>query len=141
MEVYLALFAGAFLAATLLPGGSEVLLAKLHVDGHDPWLLWAVATLGNTLGSVLNWYLAVGLLRFEERRWFPFRRDRLGKARAWFERWGVWSLLLAWTPVVGDPLTFVAGLMRTPLPRFVLLVGLGKGARYAAVLLLAEGLR
>ena len=140
MEAVALLFLASFLAATVVPFYSELLFGGLLLEGHDPLLLWVVATCGNTLGSVVNWGLARWLLRFQDRRWFPFTPERLGRAQGWFERYGKWSLLMAWAPAGGDALTFVAGLMRTRLSVFLLLVGAGKGARYAVVLLLIEGL-
>ncbi len=134
MTVYGTLFLAAFLAATLLPFYSEVALAGFVVAGHDKFWLWFWASTGNTLGAAVNWALARFCLRYEDRRWFPFRRDRLGRAQQWFQRYGTWSLLLAWAPVGGDALTFVAGLMRVRFALFLLLVGIGKAARYAFVL-------
>ena len=134
MEVYLGLCLSAFLSATLLPGTSEILLAGLQAQGHDPVTLWAWATAGNTLGSLVNWLLGLYLLHFSDRSWFPFRAERLQRAQAWFQRYGVWSLLLAWAPVIGDGLTFVAGVMKVHWLPFVLLVMIGKGLRYAIIL-------
>lgn len=139
MNVYAGLFIVSLVAATLLPAYSEVVFAGLVVQGHDPLALWLAASAGNTLGSAVNWALARFLLRFEDRRWFPFRRDRLGAAQRWFQRYGVWSLLLAWAPVGGDALTFVAGLMRVNFWLFLLLVAIGKATRYAVVLWVIEG--
>lgn len=139
MEAYLGLFLTAFLSATLLPGGSEILFAGLLAAGHEPFALWAWATTGNSLGAALNWLLGRYLLRFRDRRWFPFDPDNLGRAQTWFQRYGVWSLLLAWAPVIGDGLTFIAGLMRVHFGLFLLLTTIGKGTRYAIVLGLMEG--
>jgi len=139
MEAYLSLFGVSFLAATILPAYSEVLFAGLLAAGHDPWALWAWATAGNTLGAAVNWGLARGLLRFQDRRWFPFKADGLERAQRWFQRYGVWSLLMAWAPVGGDALTFVAGMMRVRFDVFLLLTGIGKGTRYAILLLLVDG--
>jgi len=136
---HLTLFATAFGAATLLPAYSELLFAGLLAAGHEPWSLWLVATAGNTLGSVVNWLLGRFLLRFSDRRWFPFGPDNLGRAQAWFDRYGVWSLLLAWAPIGGDALTFVAGVMRVRLGLFLMLAGIGKGLRYALVLAFVTG--
>jgi membrane protein YqaA with SNARE-associated domain len=141
VEAYASLFFVALVAATLLPAYSEVVFAGLIVQGYDPLALWLVASAGNTLGSAVNWMLARFFLRFEDRRWFPFRRERLVRAQRWFQRFGVWSLLLAWAPVGGDALTFVAGLMRVNFWLFLLLVGIGKATRYAVVLWLVEGVR
>ena len=132
------LFATAFGAASLLPVASEPLLIGLQLaDRYPPVALWGAATLGNTAGAVLNWWLARYALHWQDRPWFPFRGRALEQAGNGFRRYGVWSLLLAWAPVVGDALTFVAGLLRVRLDVFLLLVGLGKGLRYAAVMWLA----
>lgn len=135
MTGYLGLFTSSFLAATLLPFYSEVLLAGLVRAGYDAWMLLAVATAGNTLGAAVNWALGRYFEKYKEHRWFPFKPNKLGHAQRWFNRFGVWSLLLAWLPIGGDALTFIAGLMRVSFPLFFLLTALGKAARYAAVLL------
>ena len=137
---YMGLFLTAFLAATLLPLSSEAVLAALgNADGFDVALLFAVATLGNTLGAVVNWALGRFCLHWAGRRWFPFSEDQMSRAGDRFRKYGIWSLLLAWLPVVGDPLTFAAGVLRVPFLPFVILVGTGKAARYAAVLAVAWG--
>jgi membrane protein YqaA with SNARE-associated domain len=130
----LSLFVVAFLAATLLPGSSEVLLVAAQQRGFDPWLLLLVATSGNVLGSVVNYAMGRYLLRFQGRRWFPFEADGLQRGERWFQRYGKWSLLLAWAPLVGDALTFVAGMMRVHPTLFLLLVTIGKASRYAVLL-------
>jgi len=134
MEVYIGLFAVAFLAATILPAYSEVMFAGLLTAGYDPLTLWAWATAGNTLGAALNWIIGRYLLHFQDRRWFPFRLDNLHRAQDWFQRWGVWSLLFAWMPVFGDALTFIAGIMRVKFGIFFALTAIGKGTRYAILL-------
>jgi membrane protein YqaA with SNARE-associated domain len=140
MDAYLSLFLAAFLAATIVPAYSEILFAGLMAAGYDPWLLWAWATAGNTLGAAVNWALARWLLRYQERPWFPFKPENLGRAQRWFQRYGVWSLLMAWAPVGGDALTFIAGLMRVRFDVFLILTAIGKGARYAILLGLVEGI-
>ncbi|MEQ8860101.1 MAG: YqaA family protein [Pseudomonadales bacterium] len=134
MDAYLSLFLVSFVAATLLPAYSEVVFAGLLAAGHEPSLLWLWATAGNTLGAVVNYLIGRFLLRFRERRWFPFRADSLGRAQQWFQRYGVWSLLLAWAPIGGDALTFIAGMMRVRFDVFLALTAVGKGARYAILL-------
>lgn len=137
---YLGLFAAAFGAATLLPLQSEAVLVGLLLNGqYGLWLLLAVATLGNVLGSLVNWWLGRGIERFKERRWFPVSPANLERARRHYQRYGHWSLLLSWLPVVGDPLTLVAGVMREPLGRFLLIVTLAKGARYGVLALATLG--
>ncbi|KIN72895.1 YqaA family protein [Sulfitobacter guttiformis] len=128
---YIGLFLSALVAATVLPMQSEAVLAGLLLgEGHAVTALLVVATLGNVLGSVINWVLGRYLLRFKDRRWFPFTDQQLARAQGWYRRYGRWSLLGSWLPVVGDPLTVVAGLMREPLVPFVVLVTLAKGMRY-----------
>lgn len=137
--IYLAVFASAFLAATLLPFYSEVTVAfASRYPDIDLLLLWLSASVGNTLGAVVNWAIGRAVLRWRGRRWFPVSDAQLERAQRWFARFGIWSLLFAWLPFGGDPLTFAAGALRVRLVPFVLLVGAGKTARYAVVILLAE---
>lgn len=134
---YTSLFLSAFLAATVLPIYSEVALGYLLYRDPDTWLiLWAVATAGNTLGSVANAAMGRGLVHFKDRRWFPFKPDQIQRAQDQFNRYGIWTLLLAWMPVIGDPLTFIAGTMRVRWLPFLIFVTIGKGARYALVIAL-----
>jgi membrane protein YqaA with SNARE-associated domain len=131
------LFLTAFLAATLLPAQSELLLAGLHLGGmHDRYLLVAVATAGNVLGSTINWLLGRYLTHFRDRRWFPISRHALERAERYYRRWGVLTLLLAWAPIIGDPLTLVAGIFRTSLWVFLPLVTIGKASRYLTIVTL-----
>lgn len=137
MISYIGLFGSAFIAATILPMQSEaVLVGLLLADVHPVSALIFVATVGNVLGAVVNWYLGRFLLRYQDRRWFPSSGKQLQRAEAWYRRYGRWSLLGSWLPLVGDPLTIVAGVMREPLGAFLLLVTFAKGTRY---LLLAAG--
>jgi membrane protein YqaA with SNARE-associated domain len=131
---YLSLFLAAFIAATLLPFSSEAMLFAMLTQHYSFWGLWCAATLGNLLGALLNWWLGIACLRWQDRRWFPFKSNQLVRAQHWFQRFGIYSLLLAWVPVIGDPLTFVAGIMRVRFLPFLLLVALGKGLRYAMVI-------
>lgn len=131
MIAYIGLFASAFIAATLLPMQSEAVLVALLVQGeHAVVPLVLIATLGNVLGSLVNWIMGRFLRRFKDRRWFPATDTQLKRAEGWYRRYGRWSLLGAWLPIVGDPLTVAAGLMREPLWSFIVLVTLAKGARY-----------
>lgn len=130
------LFVSAFIAATLLPLGSEVALFTLLRQGFDPVVLVVVATLGNTAGSLVNWLLGKYLLHLQHKRWFYFSARQVEKAQAHFQRFGRYSLLLAWLPVVGDLLTLAAGIFNVrPVP-FLVLVGTGKLLRYVAVVYL-----
>lgn len=132
--LYLGLFVSAVLAATVLPGASEILMLGLLVQGLDAWVLWLVATAGNVTGSTLNWWMGRFALQFADRRWFPVSRPGLERAQGWYRRWGLPSLLFSWLPGIGDAFTVAAGVMRAPLLPFLILVAIGKGGRYAAVL-------
>ena len=138
MDAYLGLFVSAFLAATLVPAYSEILFASLVATGYDPLTLWLWASTGNTLGSAVNWVLGRYLLHFQDRKWFPFKEKNLALAQGWFQKYGVWSLLMAWLPVGGDALTFIAGIMRVRFWIFLVLTAIGKGARYAFLLAILE---
>ena len=134
---YAGLFFSAFGAATLLPLQSEAVLVALLLNGkYSVGLLLGIATLGNVLGSLVSWLLGRSVEVFKDRRWFPVSAAQLEKARSHYRRWGHWSLLLSWVPIIGDPLTLVAGVMKEPLWRFLLIVSLAKAARYAAVAML-----
>jgi membrane protein YqaA with SNARE-associated domain len=134
---YLSLFFTALAAATLMPAYSEVMVGGMAIQGYALWWVWFWATAGNTLGSVINGIIGRQVDRFKHKRWFPVTEPQLEKARARFNRYGQWSLLLGWLPIAGDPLTLVGGIMRVPWLNFVILVGIGKGARYAVVIWLA----
>jgi membrane protein YqaA with SNARE-associated domain len=128
------LFWAAFLSATILPGSSEAaLLALIALGSWSLTSLIAVATIGNTLGSVVNWWLGLFVERWRDHPRFPVKPLEFNRYQDWYKRWGVWSLLLAWVPIIGDPLTVMAGVMRTPLWLFIAVTGIGKLARYLAV--------
>ncbi len=130
----LILFAASLLAATIIPAQSETVLAGLHLtDTYDPMVLVAVATLGNVLGSCVNWLLGCYLIHFKDRTWFPIKEAALARATKTYQRYGVWTLLFAWLPIIGDPLTVIAGIFRTKFLLFLTLVTIGKAARYIAI--------
>lgn len=138
-ELFL-LFISAFVAATLFPLGSEVALYTLLRQGFDPAVLVAVATLGNTAGSLINWLLGKYLQQLQHKRWFYFSTAQVQKAEAHYQRFGRYSLLFAWLPVVGDLLTLAAGIFNMrPVP-FLILVGTGKFLRYLMVVYLSSAM-
>lgn len=140
LSAYGALFLAAFAAATVLPAQSEALLVALLLGGeYSPWRLLAVASAGNVLGSLLNWWLGRCIERFRQRSWFPLNDRQLHKAQHAYQRYGRWSLLLSWVPLIGDPLTVVAGVMREPWWRFLLIVALAKVGRYLVLVLATLG--
>lgn len=115
LAVYAGLFLAALAAATILPMQSEAMLVALLIADYAPWLLVAVASAGNVMGSAVNWVLGRGLERFRGRRWFPASPSAMERAQRFYRRYGKWSLLLSWVPIIGDPLTVVAGVLREPL--------------------------
>lgn len=131
---YLGLALSACIAATLLPMQSEAaLVALLALEPRAVYTLVLVASVGNILGSQINWWLGTQLQRWQTRRWFPVTPAQLQRAQLWYQRYGRWSLLLSWMPIIGDPLTLIAGVLREPFWRFTLLVSLAKTARYAVL--------
>jgi membrane protein YqaA with SNARE-associated domain len=135
LTAYAGLFTAAFLSATILPGSSEVVLVMLALERKlDVSMLLLVATVANTLGSVVGWILGRWFAGMSGRRWFPASPAQMERASRWFGRYGIWALALAWVPLIGDALTIVAGALRVHLGLFTALVGLGKGLRYLAVL-------
>jgi len=130
LAIYAGLFLTALAAATIVPMQSEAALVGLLLADFSPWLLVAVASVGNVLGSVINWLLGRGIEGFRNQSWFPASEAGLDRARRWYRRYGKWSLLLSWLPIFGDPLTVVAGVMREPFPVFLLLVATAKIGRY-----------
>lgn len=137
--LYLTMLASAFLAATIVPFASEAtLVAAIVAGGAVHWLI-AAASLGNTLGAMVNWGLGRYVEHFRDRRWFPADARQLERAQTWFRRYGTWSLLFAWVPVVGEPLTVIAGAMRVRIVPFVILVAIGKTLRYVVLALTVDG--
>jgi len=134
---YITLFAVSFLAATLLPLGSEALLLYDISQSYSLVLLWVVATSGNTLGSMLNYWLGLrGEAYLESKGHLSI--EKMDKARGLFSKYGGWTLLLSWVPLIGDPLTFIAGVLRYNFKYFALIVAMAKGLRYAVVISLSN---
>ena len=129
----LGLFFSALISSTLLPGGSEVLLAWLLTESeYSHWLLWGAATSGNVLGSLLTWGMGYWIAGR-----YPLRAlDKPGqqRARRWLESYGPFGLLLAWLPIIGDPLCLVAGWLRFGFLASLVMITLGKALRYAVVI-------
>ena len=137
--VYITLFTVAFLSATLLPMGSEALLLYDISQNHSLILLWIFATVGNTLGSMVNYWLGLKGENYLEEKGH-LSAQKMEKGRGFFDTYGGWTLLLSWVPIIGDPLTFVAGVLRYNFKWFTLIVAVAKGTRYAIVIFLASSL-
>jgi membrane protein YqaA with SNARE-associated domain len=138
-EVYITLFTSSFLSSTILPGHSEltltvfIFLNKLPVTN-----LVLVASLGNILGSILNWYLGFNFTKLKEKKWFPLNETKLQKSIIWFSSYGKYCLLLSWVPILGDPLTLVAGILRIRLFTFIIFVSIAKVSRYVIIALISK---
>lgn len=120
-----------------MPGSSELLLLYQLFNGGEAWLLVAVATLGNILGSIITFLMGLAGNHALHKRWLGIDEQAIKRAEQHYQRWGIYSLLLAWLPVIGDPLCLLAGLLRINWKIFVVLVGIGKLARYSALVWLA----
>ena len=127
------MFASAFLAATILPLGSEAVLIWLLLKDANPLAVIAVATLGNVLGALVNYWMGRGGARWLSRRFSGISQFELDTALGRFRAWGTVGLLLAWMPFIGDPLTVAAGVLRVNLMLFLSLVTIGKLGRYLVV--------
>ena len=138
LEAYSSLFISSFLSSTILPGHSEITLTTLILlEKYSQFLLIFFASLGNILGSIVNWFLGLYITKFVNKSWFPFKKKRLDKASLWYLKYGKWSLFFSWVPIIGDPLTIVAGIFRVPLVIFITIVSISKVLRYIFVVYVA----
>jgi membrane protein YqaA with SNARE-associated domain len=141
LAAYAGLCLVAFVAATLLPAQSELALGARLVAGEQPTAaLLTVGSVGNVAGSAVNWALGRGVARWRDRRWFPVRAGALARAEVWYWRWGRWSLLLSWMPLISDPLTVAAGVLRENPVVVLALVTVAKVARDLVVAAVARGM-
>ena len=137
-QIYIGLFLSSFLSATILPGQSEIALTSLIIlNNHSLSFLVFIASLGNVLGSLFNWFIGCKLERFKKKKWFPVTDLQLKKASNWYHKYGKWTLLLSWVPFVGDPITIVAGIFRMPIMPFILIVSCAKTIRYIFIAFIA----
>ena len=128
-----------FLAATILPFSSEVVLTTMYLsNSFETYYLLIFASIGNIMGSITNWYLGKKITLFQNRKWFPVSREQLESSREYFQKYGLWSLLLAWVPIIGDPLTLLAGVLKVRFGIFFVLVSISKISRYVFILYLAS---
>ena len=130
---YLGLFSASFLAATILPLSSEVVLGYLLANDYNPAMTVSVATAGNVLGACLNYAIGLWGSALFIRRILRISEDEFAGAKKRFEKYGIASLLFAWVPIIGDPLTFAAGVLRINIAAFLVLVTAGKLIRYVVI--------
>lgn len=137
---YFGLFLAALAAGSIMPVPSEAALVALILTSDQPvWIAVAVATVGNVTGSMINWTLGQGIERLRGTRWFPASEATIERAGRWYHRYGRWSLLLSFVPIIGDPLTIVAGVMKESLWFFFIVVTIAKLGRYVVVAALTLG--
>ena len=133
------LFIISLLAATILPLSSEIVLTTMLLTNlFEKNILLIVASSGNILGSIFNWYLGKKITIFQDRKWFPVSQEQLNKSQKYFQKYGLWSLLLAWVPVIGDPLTLLAGVLKVRFSIFFILVSVSKISRYIFIIYLVS---
>ena len=134
IEVYASLFISSFLSSTILPGHSEIILTAFIFLKKYPIIdLIFFASIGNILGSILNWCIGYFLTNLKDRKWFPINKSQLTRASSWFLKYGKWTLFFSWVPIIGDPLTIIAGIFRVPIYTFILIVSLAKTMRYVFI--------
>ena len=140
-EVYTSLFISSFLSSTLLPGHSELTLtAFILMKKHPVINLIFFASTGNILGALINWCMGYYLTKLKDKKWFPLNKLQLTRASKWFLKYGKWSLFFCWVPIIGDPLTIVAGIFRFPIHIFILIVSFAKTMRYLIIYLITTNI-
>ena len=137
---YFTLFFASLLAATILPAQSEaILVGMLLTKNYDVSMLILFASIGNILGSVVNWAIGRGVEKYKHKKWFPVSEDRLDKTSLLYKKYGRWLLLLSWVPIIGDPITVVAGVLKERFSIFILLVTIAKSGRYLLLAYMVVG--
>ena len=138
--IYLSLFTLSLMVATIIPFASEALLVSaILANKYNIWLLLISASLGNILGSVINWICGHYFTHLIKKKWIPINQKQIDKASSYFSKYGKWSLLFSWVPFIGDPITFVAGTLKYSFLSFLILVSIGKIGRYITVYFLTIG--
>ena len=124
------------MVATIIPFGSEAyFITLLSLDKYNHFILFVVASVGNVLGSLFNWICGFYINFFIKKSWFPINNKIIDRGNKLFKKYGKWSLLISWFPLIGDPITFAAGTLRYPIIPFLVLVSIGKVGRYLIIYL------
>ena len=124
------------MVATIIPFGSEVyFITLLSLEKYNHFILFLVASVGNVLGSLFNWICGFYINFFIKKSWFPINNKIIARGNKLFTKYGKWSLLISWFPLIGDPITFAAGTLRYPIIPFLVLVSIGKVGRYLIIYL------
>ncbi len=133
--IYLTLFFSALISATLFPMGSEAVLVYDIKQGYNLYLLLLFATVGNVLGSLINYILGLKGEEYLERKGH-LKKEKIEKYKIFFDKYGGYSLLLSWVPIIGDPITFIAGILKYDWKKFLFIVTVAKFGRYLFLALL-----
>ena len=124
------------MVATIIPFGSEAyFITLLSLDKYNHFILFVVASVGNVLGSLFNWICGFYINFFIKKSWLPINNKIIDRGNKLFTKYGKWSLLISWFPLIGDPITFAAGTLRYPIIPFLVLVSIGKVGRYLIIYL------
>ena len=124
------------MVATIIPFGSEAyFITLLSLEKYNHFILFVVASVGNVLGSLFNWICGFYINFFIKKSWFPINNKIIDRGNKLFTKYGKWSLLISWFPLIGDPITFAAGTLRYPIIPFLVLVSIGKVGRYLIIYL------
>ena len=124
------------MVATIIPFGSEAyFITLLSLEKYNHFILFVVASVGNVLGSLFNWICGFYINFFIKKSWFPINNKIIDRGNKLFKKYGKWSLLISWFPLLGDPITFAAGTLRYPIIPFLVLVSIGKVGRYLIIYL------
>ena len=124
------------MVATIIPFGSEAyFITLLSLEKYNNFILFVVASVGNVLGSLFNWICGFYINFFIKKSWFPINNKIIDRGNKLFTKYGKWSLLISWFPLIGDPITFAAGTLRYPIIPFLVLVSIGKVGRYLIIYL------
>ena len=124
------------MVATIIPFGSEAyFITLLSLDKYNHFFLFLVVSIGNVLGSLFNWVCGFYINFFIKKSWFPINNKIIDRGNKLFKKYGKWSLLISWFPLIGDPITFAAGTLRYPILSFLVLVSIGKVGRYLIIYL------
>jgi len=124
------------MVATIIPFGSEVyFITLLSLEKYNHFILFLVVSVGNVLGSLFNWICGFYINFFIKNSWFPINNKIIDRGNKLFIKYGKWSLLISWFPLIGDPITFAAGTLRYPIIPFLVLVSIGKVGRYLIIYL------
>ena len=124
------------MVATIIPFGSEAyFITLLSLEKYNHFILFVVASVGNVLGSLFNWICGFYINFFIKKSWFPINNKIIDRGNKLFTKYGKWSLLISWFPLIGDPMTFAAGTLRYPIIPFLVLVSIGKVGRYLIIYL------